>query len=194
MLTPDMALVSADMVIQVEHVVYQARYKPNMPTIKFAHLEKLVVTNPVLKRLEFRVRDGRFIAGLLPALNHCLSVLYQQGRGLEEIILSSVQFDDVDDTKEFFILVRDLSHSYGTTLVMSENNRLIDNRWQKVIGNLSKQFQEKKIKKIIYKALNSKGHSVLKLLTEELVLHLICLNFTKHSSSTSKHICIHDLC
>ena len=193
MLTPDMALVSADKVIQVEHVVYQARYKPNMPTIKFAHLEKLVVTNPVLKRLV--VQDGRVIAGLLPALNHCLSVLYQQGRGLEEIILSSVQFDDVDDTKEFFILVRDLSHSYGTTLVVSsENNRLIDNRWQKVIGSLSKQFQEKKIKKIIYKALNSKGHSVLKLLTEELVLHLTCVNFTKHSSSTSKHICIHDLC
>ena len=82
------------------------------------------------KRLEF---TSPISPGLLPALNHCLSVLYQQGRGLEEIILNSVQFyfidfshalivSDVADTKEFFTRVRDLSHSCGTSLVMSSQH------------------------------------------------------------------------
>ena len=187
--TQDMTVVPADMVIQVEHVAFtsQVDYKayysyttpytyitPIMPTITYAHLEKFLVSNSLLKRLEFTTPVGRSTPGLLPALNHCLSVLYQQGRGLEEIILNLVEFDNVDDMKEFFIRVRDLSHSYGTTLVMSsENYQLVADRSQEEVTSLfvdlSKQFQEKKIKKIVFTARdNNETDSLLELLTEEM--------------------------
>ena len=66
------------MVIQVEHVAFNSSTE-NVPTISFAHLEKFVVSNPVLKKLEFTATIPQC---LLPALNQCLSVLYQQGRGI----------------------------------------------------------------------------------------------------------------
>ena len=84
------------------------------PVISQAHMEKFVVSNPVLKRLEFEYVSP----GLFPALIHCLSLLYQQGRGLEELILSYVTFDS-RNVRDFFTQLRDLSHYYGTTLVLS---------------------------------------------------------------------------
>ena len=197
--TLDMTLVPADMVIEVEHVAFstQTKFTPNCKSfITPAHLEKFVVTNPVLKRLEFRTLNGKSTPGLLPALNHCLSVLYQQGRGLEEIILNSVQFNNVDDTKEFFTRVRDLSHSYGTTLVMSPEidylvlfethntirfnmNLSTQEDESSLFVDLSKHFQENKIKKIVFTE-NNESLSLLKLITEELVLHRTISHQTQH--------------
>ena len=54
------------------------------PVISQAHMEKFVISNPALKQLEFEYVSP----GLFPALIHCLSLLYQQGRGLEELVLN----------------------------------------------------------------------------------------------------------
>ena len=91
-------------------------------------------------------------SSLIPALNHCLSTLYQQGRGLEELVLKFVEFQTVELMNEFLIQVRNLSHRHGTTLVLSLNYYLLINSGgeeSNLFGNLAKQFQEKKIKKIV---------------------------------------------
>ena len=146
MKTLDMSIVPEDLVIQVEHVVFTLD-NSKKPGISSAHLEKFVISNPAIKQLEFiEPADGSF----LPMLNHCLRELNQQDRGLEELILTAVELDRFDDTqlKEFLIQVRDLSHRYSTTLVLSPHyfhtiaagNFFVD---------LSKEFQEIKIKNII---------------------------------------------
>ena len=144
--TLDMSIVPEDLVIQVEHVVFTLN-NFNKPGISSAHLEKFVISNPAIKRLEFiEPADGSFLL----TLNLCLCELDQQDRGLEELILTAVLLDRFDDTqlKEFLIQVRDLSHRYGTTLVLSPRyfcNIIADN----FFVDLSKKFQEIKIRKII---------------------------------------------
>ena len=109
--TQDMLFVPEEIMIQVEHISFTppATISRKIPSISSAHLEKFVVSNLVLKRLEF---SGPIISpGVFLALNHCLSVLYQQGKGLKEIILISVQFNDCDQMKEFFIRVIETFHT-----------------------------------------------------------------------------------
>ena len=155
MRTQDMTIVPADMVIQVEHVAFTTEthfYTSYKPTISPAHLEKFVVSNSAIKRLEFTEPTDECAPGLIPALNHCLSTLYQQGRGLEELVLKFVEFQTVELMNEFLIQVRNLSHRHGTTLVLSLNYYLLINSGgeeSNLFGNLAKQFQEKKIKKIV---------------------------------------------
>ena len=162
------------------------------PTIESRHLEKFVISNTALKRLEFTTPVSMYTPGLLPALNHCLSVLYQQGRGLEEIILNSIQFEDVNHMKEFFIRVRDLSHSYGTTLMLSsENNQLIADSSQEVVSlfeDLGKQFQVKKIKKIVFTSRDN--DSLLELLTEELVFYCNFSFSTENSGIVNNNVTV----
>ena len=180
MRTQDMTLVPTDMVIEVEHVVFSTQtYTSYKPTISPAHLEKFIISNPVLKRLEFEHPTDECAPGLLSALIHCLSKLYQQGRGLEELVLNSLKFDDVDVCiiRDFFTQVRDLSHHYGTTLSLSPAYYQILSWSQEERGlllDLSKEFQVKKIKKVICNMpLNelSQPPANLTLLTEELVVH-----------------------
>ena len=180
MRTQDMTLVPTDMVIEVEHVVFSTQtYTSYKPTISQAHLEKFIISNPVLKRLEFEHPTDECAPGLLSALTHCLSKFYQQGRGLEELVLNSLQFDDVDVCiiRDLFTQVRNLSHHYGTTLSLSPAYYQILSWSQEESGlllDLSKEFQEKKIKKVIFN-LPPNEHSQppahLTLLTEELVVH-----------------------
>ena len=184
----DLTRVPEDIMIQVEHVAFSPPARTgDTPTnyIPAISLEKFVISNSVVKRLEFTtsVWRGEVYSvhwrskGLLPALNHCLSVLYQQGRGLEEIILNSVEFSNDNNTKEFFIRVRDLSHSHGTTLVMNnlQMRRFIDvaSTQEDKSSLFVDLFQENKIKKIIFTADEYKEiyKSLLKPLTEELVLY-----------------------
>ena len=204
--TQDMVLVPAEVVIQVEHIAFISQVEYNafcpytmayiMPTIESSHLEKFVVSNTALKRLEFTTPVSMHTSGLLPALNHCLSVLYQQGRGLEEIILNSIQFEDVNHMKEFFIRVRDLSHSYGTTLVMSsENYQLVADSSQEEVASLfedlGKQFQVKKIKKIVFTAHDDNGtDSLLELLTEELVFYCNFYFCTENSGIVNNNVTV----
>ena len=136
--TEYVALVHEDIAIQVEHVVFytQDRRSDNMQTIESVHLEKFVVSNTALKRLEFFYQVDKFI---FPALNHCLSLLCQQGRGPEEIIVNSFQFDRIDHIRDFFVQLEDLSHSYGTTLVLSaytENEVAADSSLEQVTSML----------------------------------------------------------
>ena len=155
MRTQDMTIVPTDMVILVEHVAFTTEdhistsYKP---TITPAHLEKFIVSNSALKRLEFLQPIDESVPDLIPALNHCLSTLYQQGRGLEKLILNAVEFQNIEHMKEFFIRVRDLSHRHGTILVLSlkYTYKLINSFEEDstIFEDLSKDFQEKKIKKI----------------------------------------------
>ena len=81
-----MPLAPGDMVIQVGHVSFVGEGE-NLHKIFSTHLEKFVMSNLALKRLEFANMQLRTLElALLPALNCCLSVLYQlQGRALEEI-------------------------------------------------------------------------------------------------------------
>ena len=156
MKTQEMTIVPADMVIQVEHVAFTTEdhfstsYKP---TITPAHLDKFIVSNSALKRLEFTDPTDKCVPDLIPALNHCLSTLYQQGRGLEELILNRVEFENIEHMEEFFIRVRDLSHRHGTTLVLPFDYYLLNiiKRIEEVsiFENISKKFQGKKIKKIV---------------------------------------------
>ena len=103
MRTQDMTLVPAGIDIKVEHVVFSTQtctsYKP---TISLAHLEKFTISNPVLKRLEFEHPTDECAPGLIPALIHCLSKLYQQERGLDELVLDSITFG-VDLIRELFL-------------------------------------------------------------------------------------------
>ena len=87
----------------------------NLHKIFSAHLKKFIMSNLALKRLEFANMQLRTLElALLPALNCCLSVLYQQGRALVEIVMTLVQFDDVKYIEEFCTRLRHLLHSYGT--------------------------------------------------------------------------------
>ena len=186
MRTQDMTIVPADMVIQVEHVAFTTQthfFTSYKPTITPAHLEKFVVSNSALKRLELTEPTDECAPGLIPALNHCLSTLYQQGRGLEELVLNSVEFQNVEHMREFFVRVRDLSHCYGTTLVLSASSYILSNpgglgsreEESSFFADFSKEeFQEKKIKKIIYNMehYDSTGpESYLGLLAMEMISH-----------------------
>ena len=116
---------------------------------------------------------------LVSTLVYCLSKLYQQGRGLVELVVNSLQFDDVDVyiIRDLFTQVRDVSHHYGTTLSLSPAYYQILSWNQEESGlllDLSKEFQVKKIKKVIFNLPRSKlsqppAHFTL--LTEELVVH-----------------------
>ena len=144
-----MTLISADTAIKVEHVVFSTQtHTSYKPTISPAHLEKFTISNPVLKRLEFEHPTDECAPGLIPALIHCLSKLYQQGRGLDELVLDSIKFEDVD-IKEFFTTMRYL---YGTTLVLTPEHYHFFS-WDQLESNLfvdlGKDFQETKIKKIV---------------------------------------------
>ena len=154
MKTQEMTIAPADMVIQVEHVAFTTQSHSSKPTITPAHLDKFIVSNSALKRLEFTDPTDEYVPDLIPALNHCLSTLYQQGRGLEELILNRIEFENIEHMEEFFIRVRDLSHRHGTTLMLSlkyyrltKFNVLVDE--SSIFENFSKEFQEKKIKKIV---------------------------------------------
>ena len=98
---------------------------------------------------------------------------------MEELVLNSLKFDDVDVCiiRDFFTQVRDLSHHYGTTLSLSPAYYQILSWNQERSGlllDLSKEFQEKKIKKVICNMPPdelSQPPANLTLLTEELVVH-----------------------
>ena len=183
MRTQDMTIVPADMVIQVEHIVFTTEtcsFTSYKPTIFPAHLEKFIVSNSALKRLEFTEPTDECVPGLIPALNHCLSILYQQGRGLEELVLKFARFYNQELMREFFIRVRDISHHYGTTLVLSDvfYPREEDSCF---FADLSKaEFQVNKIRKIIitaeYEMYDTCMMGDLGLLAMEMVLRLsVCL-------------------
>ena len=151
----DMALVPANVVIQTEHVAFDLFYshKFGNPTISEAHLEKFVISNSALRRLEFaKDRDEENTESILPVLNHCLLKLDQQGRGLEKLILTFVQLEKFDraQLREFFVHVRDHSHRYNTTLVLSLY-RFCKIAESDFFTGLSEEFQAKKIKKIVCK-------------------------------------------
>ena len=153
MRTQDMTLISADTAIKVEHVVFSTQtHTSYKPTISPAHLEKFTISNPILKRLEFECPTDEWCTpSLIPALIHCLSKLYQQGRGLNELVLDSDMFDRIDfDIREFFMTMRHLSHQHGTTLVLTPPKYYQVFFWyQREFVNLGKDFQETKIKKIV---------------------------------------------
>ena len=93
MRTQDMTLIPAGTTIKVEHVVFSTQTDTSYkPTISPAHLDKFTISNPVLKKLEFEHPTDECAPGLIPALIHCLSKLYQQGRGLDELVLDSITF------------------------------------------------------------------------------------------------------
>ena len=136
-----------------------------------AHIEKFVVSNLALKRLEFE-NPTECAPGLLTALIHCLSLLYQQGRGLDELVLNHVTFNS-ENVWEFFTVVRNLSHRFGTTLVLSPYFLLFKSSLQLLIS-LSKEFQGEKIKKITCHDIRRDEQpsiSQLGQLTEELIVH-----------------------
>ena len=60
--TRDMTLVPEDMTIQVEHVAFNSpvRSSTNTPSISFAHLEKFVVSNPVLSGLRAKLVELQY--------------------------------------------------------------------------------------------------------------------------------------
>ena len=154
MKTLDMTIVPADMVILVEHIAFTLDYchrTADRPIISSAHLEKFVIANPAIKLLEFKNDwDMENVTSVLPALNHCLLKLDQQGRGLEELILTFVQLDKFDKSqlRELFVRVRDFSHRYGTVLVLS-TYMFRDIAESDFFLDLSKEFEENKIGKII---------------------------------------------
>ena len=103
----------------VENVVFDGTLSsPSLRKI----LEKLLILNPYLKCLQFN--ESSNTEYLFPALIHCLTELYQQGRGLEELHLHRVLFDG-DHGRQLLTLVRDLSQCSGTVLVVSspQNNK-----------------------------------------------------------------------
>ena len=173
MRTQDMTLIPTGTTIKVEHIIFSTQsYTSYKPTISPAHLEKFVISNPVLKKLEFENPTDGCAPGLIPALIHCLSKLYQQGRGLDELVLDSIKFDDVD-IKEFFTTMRYL---YGTTLVLTPEHYHFFS-WNQLESNLfvdlGKDFQETKIKKIVcnMKDLDTDPRPQLSPLAEEVVVH-----------------------
>ena len=181
MRTQDMTLVPAGTAIKVEHVVFSTQsYTSYKPTITPAHLEKFIISNPVLKRLEFEKPTDECAPSLIPALIHCLSKLYQQGRGLDELVLDSIKFDDVD-VREFFTTMRYL---YGTTLVLTpEHYRFFswDQLESDLFMDLGKDFQETKIRKIVcnMKDLDTDPCPQFSPLAEEVVVHYCNHFYTK---------------
>ena len=113
----------------IEHIAFTSQVEYNAFSSGYTTAYKLLtikffISITSLKQLEFTTPAAvsMFTPGFLPALNHMhfLTVLYRQG--LEEMILNSIQFKDADRINEFFIRLRDLSHSYGTTFMMSSEN------------------------------------------------------------------------
>ena len=114
----------------------------------------LIIANPALKQLELKSPNEE---SDFPALNHCLSELYLQGRRLDELRLHHVIFDG-DHAKELLTLVRDLSQCSGTVLVLSPNGKYQRTHEpastsadpeKLLLETLSEEFQDKKIKGII---------------------------------------------
>ena len=190
MRTQDMTLVLADTAIKVEHVVFSTQthtsYKlAPVNQISPAHLEKFIISNPVLKRLQFEYPTDECAPGLIPALIHCLSKLYQQGRGLDELVLDSIKFDDID-IREFFTTMRHLSHQHGTTLVLTPPEKIYYlfpwyEEEASYFVDLGKEFQETKIKKIVcnvnYRCADPRPQ--LSPLAEEVVVNYRRCFFTK---------------
>ena len=100
---------------------------------------------------------------------HCLSKLYQQGRGLDELVLESILLDHTD-IREFFTTIRHLSHQHGTTLVLTPIRYREESS---IFVDLGKEFQETKIKKIVCNMSDrhTDPHSQLDPLAEEVVVH-----------------------
>ena len=82
--------------------------------------------------------------GLIPELFYCLSRLYQQGRGLDELVLDSIILDHTD-IREFFTTIRHLSHQHGTTLVLTSIRYREESS---IFVGLGKEFQETKSKRL----------------------------------------------
>ena len=178
-----MTIVPAGTTIKVEHVIFStqtncnASYKPYKPTsykptISPAHLEKFIISNPALKKLEFEHPTDECAPGLIPALIHCLFKLYLQERGLDELVLDSITFDDVD-IREFFTTMRHLSHQHGTTLVLAQADGFFFLNRHSFFEDLCKDFKETKIKKIVCnkKDFTPDPHPQLSPLAEELVVN-----------------------
>ena len=150
----DINLVPGDMDLQVEHIAFSTdTYCSYKPTVSPVHLEKFIISNPALKRIEFIHPISRWAPGLLPALNHCLSKFNQQERSLEELLLNSAQFETVPT--ELLTHVRDLSQRSGTTLILilspaTDYHPVFPNSSLKEFSALSEEFQGKKIKKIVF--------------------------------------------
>ena len=134
--------------------VFQVRYiSLTYPTSNStSYLDKFLLFNSALKELEIRFPKCCFY----PAFTHCLSMMCQQeGRTLEELHLVEGSFVDVS-MKEFFTVIRDLSLQCGTTLVLivpclRNHKYFSEEQMFSVLPDLSKEFQTKKIKKIICK-------------------------------------------
>ena len=138
-------------VIHVEHLSVRTCYiTEDNSFISQAHMEKFVVSNLALKQLEFEYT----VPGLLPALNHCLSLLYRQDRGLEKLVLTiRIDPENVSDFFKFLAHVRDFSHRYGTTLVLSpgfDRDGFFKQVDSNLLADLSKEFKDKKITKITW--------------------------------------------
>ena len=179
--THNINFVPAHAVIHVEHLSFSyGKYfidifntGTDYSFISLAHMEKFVVSNLVLKRLEFEYTAP----GLLPALIHCLSLLYQQGRGLEELVLKiRIDSENVKDLFEFFAHVRNFSHRFGTTLVLSpgiNHDKSFGRVDSSLLADLTKEFINKKITKITWNTTkkNDQTISLLEELTDSLVVH-----------------------
>ena len=167
MRTQDINLVPADMNLQVEYVAFSTQFCSYKPTISSVHLGKFIASNLVLKRLELDM----YAPGILPALNHCLAKLNKQGRGLEELQLCGVTFEEAG-LNEFFAQVRDISQCNGTHLILSQVSESSFSHFK--ILALSEEFQGKKIKKITCKFsenfLHSDPSSSLGMIADEVVV------------------------
>ena len=141
-------LVPMDIVLQIERVCFSGEY--HGPTISPAHLARYIVSNTALKQLVFI--DN--YAGVIPALNHCLNELIQEGRGPDVIQLSPALLTSEESQvrKIFFTNVRDLSYCCGTTLHFAPVNcsvyrQLLSNSF---VSSLGYEFKDRKIKQVVY--------------------------------------------
>ena len=146
---------SPDIVVQVKHITFYCSVHLSKPTILPDHLERFIITNQALTTLEMII-DTPFgpshprCLDIYPALNHCLTNLCRQGKTLEELCMNVFSFKEHNPT-EFFTTVRDLSQQCGTTLVLSGHVLFSEEQLNSLLPALSKEFQEKKIKKIVFK-------------------------------------------
>ena len=162
--THNINLVPAHAVIHVEHLSFSyGKYfidifdtDTDYSFISQAHMEKFVISNLVLKRLEIEYTAP----GLLPAL----------------ILKIRIDSENVKDFFEFFAHVRNFSHRFGTTLVLSpgiNHDKSFGRVDSSLLADLTKEFINKKITKITWNTTrkNDQTISLLEELTDSLVVH-----------------------
>ena len=138
-------LIPLDFVVHIERVSFLGEY--HGPTVSPVQLARYILSNTSLKQLIFV--DN--YAGVIPALNHCLNQLIQEGRGPDIIQLSPVLLTSEESQvrQAFFTSMRDLSHCCGTTLHFSPVNASVYRQLLST-SSLGDEFKDRKIKQIVY--------------------------------------------